>query len=138
MATDVQIGTTLACVTGLDPLGKLVSGRRAILEAVARRWGTPRGRLGYDPNYGYCVADCLNDDVDARGIAAIRSGMSTEALKDERVLSCSIAVTVPQDETGSYVFRAALADADGPFDGTFTLDAAGVLKVIALNNEVIS
>lgn len=130
IVTAAQQGTTISCVTGLDPMGRLVSGRRAILEAVARRWITPRGRLGYNGDYGFCVPDYINDDVGPRELARIRAGMIEQAMQDERVLSCTIDITIPSDGIGKYVFRASLEDANGPFEGTFALDDAGVLKIV--------
>jgi hypothetical protein len=132
--TAAEQGATISCTYGLDPMGRMVSGRRAILEAILRRWITPKGRLGYNGNYGFCVPDYVNDDVGPRELAAIRTGMSRQALEDERVLSCEIAITVPPLGIGKYKFTASLEDADGPFTGTFVLDEAGILKIVS--NEV--
>lgn len=126
-------GSALSCTDRLDPAGRVVRGRRAILEAVVRRWITPRGRLGYNQNYGFCVADYLNDDVTPRDLAVVRSGMIAQAMQDERVLSCTIAITVPPGGAGAYTFLGVLEDAQGPFDATFELDAAGVLKIASFD-----
>ena len=127
-------GATVSCTYGLDPMGRMVSGRRAILEAILRRWITPKGRLGYNGNYGFCVPDYINDDVSPRDLAAIRTGMIRQAMEDERVLSCDIAITVPPNGIGKYTFTASLEDAEGPFTGTFVLDKINILKIVS--NEV--
>lgn len=127
-ATDAEIGLTLSCVEDLDARCSLVTGRRAIAEAVVRRWTTPRGRLGYDPDYGFDVRQYLNDDVDARTLALIRSGMVAEAKKDERVLDVDVTITPPADGSGigAYKFECFIYDADGPFEFTFAATEASV------------
>jgi hypothetical protein len=129
-ATAAEVGSTISCTTGLDPMGRVVSGRRAILEACVRRWITPKGRLGYNLNYGFCVTDYLNDDVSPRDLAVIRNGMVTQALEDDRVLSCEIEIVIPPRGIGKYQFIASLEDAEGPFTGTFLLDADNILRIV--------
>lgn len=128
MATDEEIGLDLSCVSDMDPRCSVVTGRRALVEAVLRRWTTPRGRLGYDPEYGFDVTDYINDDVDFRTIALIQSMMIAEAKKDERVLECELIITAPPGGIGIYKFEAVIYDADGPF--TFTANSVDASALV--------
>lgn len=130
-ATAAEIGVTLSCVEDLDARCSTVTGRRAIAEAIARRWTTPRGRLGYDPDYGFDVTEYLNDDVDVRTLALIRSMMIAEAKKDERVLDVSLTITAVSGPIGAYKFEAYIFDADGPFEFTFEASQASA-RITAL------
>ncbi len=88
MATDY--GSDLGCVSDVDFSGRIVTGKRLVAEAVARRLMTPHGGLIGDPNYGYDLAQFLNDDMGPADFAAMVSGITEECLKDERVLSAEV------------------------------------------------
>jgi phage baseplate assembly protein W len=70
-----DLGTDLGCVSDLTSTMSLVSGRRALGEACARRLQTPRGRLIKHPNYGYDLTGELNGDLAVADIARIQSNV---------------------------------------------------------------
>jgi hypothetical protein len=88
----IDYGLDLACVTDLSEEMRTTDDPRLILgEALVRRWSTPRGMLLDDEDYGTDLAEFINDDVDALGLARIRAEARSEALKDERVINCTVA-----------------------------------------------
>jgi hypothetical protein len=119
-----ELGTDLSCVEDLDPAGAQVSGRILLAEAMARRLSTPRGGLIDDPNFGYDLTAYLNDDVGPGDLAAMSAGATAEALKDERVLSADVSVTLDPD--GKLRVTMALADSDGPFTLVLAVGATTV------------
>lgn len=109
----VDFGTTLSCVNDFSPDAKMVSGFRVVGEAIARRWTTPRGRLIGYPNYGFDLTEYVNADVTARDLAGLRAQAAAEALKDERVESCSITTSLATD--GVLTVTAEIGTSQGPF-----------------------
>lgn len=109
----VDFGTTLSCVNDFSPDAKMVSGFRVVGEAIARRWITPRGRLIGYPNYGFDLTEYVNADVTDRDLAGLRAQASAEALKDERVQSCTVATSLATD--GVLTVTAEVVTAQGPF-----------------------
>jgi hypothetical protein len=103
----------------LGPSLGAVSGRRALIEAVARRLVTPRGALWYDPAYGYDLRQFLN------GIASspsqIVAGVTEQAEADERVIGSQASATFVGN---TLTVKVALLDSSGPF--TFTLNVSQV------------
>ena len=90
----------------------MVSGRQLLAEALARRVITRRGSLLFDPNYGFDVTRYLNDDIDARELGVIASGMDTEFLKDERALSATTTAVLAAD---ILITTSVIQDSKGPF-----------------------
>lgn len=91
----------------------IASGNRAIVEAIARRWQTPRGGLVDDPNYGYDLSDFVGDDLNIADVGLIAQMASAEAVKDERVQSCE--VTVKRFPNGTMEVTGVGRSAIGPF-----------------------
>lgn len=106
------LGTDLSCVQDMDAAGAEVSGRTCLAQAIARRLSTPRGRLIYDPNYGYDLTGEINDDVSPADIARITSNVNAECLKDERVVSTTVTATFANS---TLVVTIVLTDGQGPF-----------------------
>ena len=126
MATDNDaLGSDFAGVTDLDFSLSDVSGRRALAEAVARRWLTPRGSLIYDPDYGQGLLEYTHVSTD--GVDGLRAALESEALKDERVEDVAVDVTLVNEVL---TIRGRLVDAEGPFDLTVSYD--GVRAALAL------
>jgi hypothetical protein len=117
--TQPDYGTDLSCVFDLDPMGAMVTGRTLLSQALIRRISTPRGRLLDDPNYGFDVTDALGDDVTAADVAQIGSGMDSEFLKDERVVS---SVTVVTFARGILNTTSTITDGTGPFSLVLSID----------------
>lgn len=125
-----DFGIDVSCVADIDPTFALVSGRRALAQALARRLSTPRGGLFYDGTYGYDLRSQLNAAVDDfGGTFAIAAAVEAEVEKDERVLAATAEVTFDASTERLRVAIAIMA-ADGPF--------ALVLGVDAVTVEILS
>jgi phage baseplate assembly protein W len=124
-----DFGSDLSCVTDLDPTGAVVSGRRLLAEAIARRLQTPRGGLIDDPDYGYDVTDFLNDDLSPRDLALMATNINAECAKDQRILSANSTVTLAAG--GVLMISVGLTDLDGPFDLVLAVSdvTVAILKV---------
>ena len=116
MTDNASIGVDFDCVTDITSGLTTVSGRKALAQAVARRWITHPGDLIDAPDYGFGLLSYLSGAMQSTN--AIASGLVAEALKDERVESCTVDVTFIGDAL-TVVGR--IEDAAGPFDFTFTL-----------------
>jgi hypothetical protein len=91
----------------------MAHGFQVVGEAVARRWGTPQGRLIDDPDYGRDVSDLIGDDLSPAQIVAEAQQLAAEAEKDERVLSCQVALDL--SVAGALTVTAQIVTAAGPF-----------------------
>lgn len=110
----MSLGTEISCVDDLDPLFTLVSGRTALIQALARRYITTRGSLVEDEEYGYNLRDKLGESVTPGELAEIESEVVDEALKDERVARAT--ATVRFDEPAQRIdLTIAAVDGFGPF-----------------------
>jgi hypothetical protein len=116
-----DLGSDFACVMDLDPNLTVVSGRLALGQAVARRWLTIPGTLWYDRTYGAGLLAAINGAV--QSTESWSSILETEALKDERVLECTVSVSFA-NETLTVLGR--LVDAEGPFDLTVAVGALSI------------
>jgi hypothetical protein len=126
MADNDDIGGDFTGVDDLDFSLTVVYGRRALAEAIARRWLQPEGTLVYAPDYGQGLADYLLADADP----ALAGKLEQEALKDERVEAVEVRVALVAGEL-SIVGR--LQDAQGPFDLTVAYD--GLKAALSLGEE---
>lgn len=109
----------MSCTRDLSRTPTKVTGSRRIVEALFRRLITPRGMLGADKSYGYCVEDFLGETVTAADIAALRQGIAAEFLKEE----CVRRVQVDATWTASTRTLRLRIQAVGP-DGSFGFDAS--------------
>jgi phage baseplate assembly protein W len=116
MSDNANIGSDFDCVSDITASLTVVSGRKALAQAVARRWITHPGDLVYDPDYGFGLLSYVSGAMQSTGVIA--AGLVAEALKDERVEACTVQVSFV-GETLTVVGQ--LEDADGPFDLTFSL-----------------
>ncbi len=90
----------------------MATGFLVVAQAVARRWQTPRGGLVDDPNYGTDVSDEVGDDLDPGDLARLAQSLAAEALKDERVLTCTVQVSLL---AGVLTAAARIGTGQGPF-----------------------
>lgn len=107
-----DLGTDVSCVFDATPNMAMVSGRRCLAEAVARRLITPRGRLIGSPNYGFDLTQYLNDDLTAGDLIRIAAGATSEVKNDERVLAAMVSIALA---FGVMTVKVLLEDASGPF-----------------------
>ncbi len=111
----VDLGTDVFAVNDLDPGFRLVSGRLAHAQGIARRLLTARGdfaRIGDDGTYGADLRRFVGDDVSPRVAFEVAATVEREALKDERTLSAVATVSVAGD---SLLVSLRISDAAGPF-----------------------
>ncbi len=66
----------------------------ALIQAVARRYITPRGGLFYDPSYGLDLRQFISGTFSPAQMEAL---IAAEARKEERVTDCTATVTVAGD-----------------------------------------
>ena len=124
LGTDVNTPVDADGILDLDPSFRLVSGRTALVQALARRITTQAGTLawiGDDTEYGHDVREYLGDEAAPRAAFVVSSRVERELLKDERVKAARVTASLT---SGSLVIVAQVSDADGPF--RFTLAIAGV------------
>jgi phage baseplate assembly protein W len=106
----------------------MASGTLVVLEAILRRWTTPRGGLIDDPNYGWNVFDLVSDDLGPRDLRIAQQQLAAEATKDERVRRAAVTVTI--DVAGLVRIDATITTAEGPF--RFVLGVSAVTPLTLL------
>lgn len=120
----IDYGIDVACVDDIDPTFELVSGRKALVQALARRLATPRGGLFYDGTYGYDLRAVLNASVeDFGGVYAIAAAVEAECQKDERVATARASVNFNRE---TLTVAVAIEGSEGPFDLVLSVDAVNV------------
>ncbi len=88
---ELAYGRDLSCVNDLtDDFRELREGSpRIVLEAVIRRFQTPRGTLEDDLDYGLDIPSRLHGAITQNELRSLQSQCVAEAKKDERVDSAS-------------------------------------------------
>ena len=95
-----------------------ISGRRRLAEDLVRRLWTTRGTLISEKvpsdtsNYGTCILDYVNDDIDTRKLAIMSSNVDAEYRKDPRVVRST---TTSQFLSGVLILNSNIVDGAGPF-----------------------
>lgn len=118
MATDY--GRCISVTDDLPGRWTLVSGPRAVAEAVIRRWSTERGELPYDLDYGTDARDLIGESLASLSTGEMALALAREAEKDIRIDDCTVAIDYDR-QAEKAVITAAITLADGP---TFNLVAA--------------
>ena len=106
-------GRDMSCVEDLTPTFAVVSGRRLLAEALARRLITRLGSLRRHPMYGYDVREELNDDLGPGDLARISAGVNAQFLRDQRVEQSACTATLGSD--GTLTIAGTVTDGAGPF-----------------------
>lgn len=108
-------GTDIDWFEDLNPHGRVVTGVRAVEQAIYHRLITPAdsvpGRLGY----GFDLRALLNEDGTSRTPFQIAAAIESQALQEERVASVTVTVTsLPRENQ----LRVELSGecAEGPFE----------------------
>lgn len=120
-----DLGTDVSTFPDLDTTFSLMSGRRALAEAIARRLITPKGALWKHPSYGCDVRRHLNAVMTSQRLQVIKQECEQQAEEDERVLACECFVTF-DDDSKAILIRVGLADKDGPFTFTAGISQLGL------------
>jgi hypothetical protein len=129
LAGMAELGSDLGGVLDVDPALSVVSGRKALAQAVARRCSTPNGQLLWDVSYGYDLRGEVGAIVEA---STVEGNIRTQCLLEEEVEDAEVTVTLDQaTKTLRAVVR--LTDGDGPF--TFTIVSQEGLTIEVLAGE---
>lgn len=114
-----DLGIDFACIGDISPALTAVAGRTALIQAIARRFITPRGGLFYARDYGFDTRQFLSGVTSSPSVIA--AGVVAEAEKDERVDQANAVVTFIGERLN---IRLEIADGFGPF--TFVLSVSKV------------
>lgn len=96
----IDFGIDLSCVDDLTEEMRVETDPKIILaQALIRRWSTPRGMVLDDPDYGTDLSEFINEEFDNLTMVRLRAAMRSEALKDERVVNCTIVDSTFDEET---------------------------------------
>jgi hypothetical protein len=126
----IDYGTDTACVDDVGLRDTLVTGRRLVANALARRLGTPRGALaeiGDDPDYGLDVRLLIGANLGQADERRWESDIARECEKDPRVASAATTLTFEQ-ATHSVTITIEIDPADdaAPFPLVISVDALTV------------
>jgi len=113
LGTDVRSLWGAGATCDLDPTFGVIIGVLAVAHAVARRFVTPNGSLGWDGDAGHDIRDYLNDDLDTSQLSAIAARVRLEALKDERVETAKAQASLTN---GVLLITLACTTGEGPFE----------------------
>ena len=116
MAEDTEFGDDFAGVLDIGGTLAIVSGRRALAEALLCRLTTPHGSLFYDFEYGLDLRQFLSAPAPEPGLLEMQ--VRVECEKDERVESVDVEVTFLAE---TLTVRLTVTDADGPFNLTIAV-----------------
>ena len=121
-----NFGTCWGTRNGLDLSmpAYMASGPQVVAEATLRRWTTSPGQLIDDPNYGRNVYDLVSADLTPRELAYEAQQFGAEAEKDERVLSCTVQITI--DVAGNVRMIATIVTAAGAFKLVLNVSAVTI------------
>jgi phage baseplate assembly protein W len=124
-----DFGSDISTFPDLDELLEPQSGRRVLLESVARRMSTPRGALWWAPSYGSDLGAILDGPVSEAQLRANATALQQQLAQDERILSARVEASYVA-ATRSLRILVSITDADGPFERVFTLDSTGVATLM--------
>lgn len=113
------------CLDDISPTARRVTGNTRIVQALYRRLITPRGRLGADKSYGFCIADMLGETMTASEIAALKQGIASECLKEPEVRRVQVEATW-NASTRTLSLRVTAIGPDGSFGFSATADETGL------------
>lgn len=129
----LRYGLDLSCVSDLSPTLAEVdpASPSAIVEAVIRRFTTPRGALEDDQDYGQDVRAACNRGVTARDLRALSGVLRGEAQKDDRVALANVTLqaAVNSRELSIQVFITPADPRLQDFAFTFAVTDSQVLMV---------
>lgn len=130
LGADISTPTDDEGLPDLDPFFRVVTGRKRLAQALARRLSTPQGdlaRIGDDPTYGYDLRALLNDTIPESRLPMIAARVTREIEADECVDAADVTVTL--DGTALRV-TCLVSTAEGPL--------RLVLAVTAVTVEILA
>lgn len=119
------LGADLSLFPDLDPAGALVSGTTCLMQALMRRFTTPRGGLFYDPGYGTDLRSLLGEALTSGDGSSVGTDIEQEALQEERVLLAQATVTVNL-ATSKLAVKLDIQSSSGPFTMVLAVSAVTV------------
>jgi hypothetical protein len=114
----------------LTPDMQVATGFDVLAQSLIRRQTTPRGSCLSSPND--CIdirATLLSKGVSQSQLGAIAQIIRTELLKDQRVLSAAVSISL-DTTTGTVTIQENLQSAAGPFTLTLTLTQSTVAFIV--------
>lgn len=129
---ELGYGHDLACVSDCsDDFAELgPDDPRIILQAIARRYQTPRGGLLDDEEYGFDLRGALHAGMTQRDLRQLQSKAVNEAMKDERVETVTLRLTYAGGEVHGHLHVTPRDPRRAPF--------AGVLRITDQTVEVVT
>lgn len=126
-----QYGSDFSCLTGIDPLLRLVSGTPLMCQVAFRRLYCRQGGLWSDPDQVTVdVRDFVGAGiVPARDLPRISQRCEAALLGDERIFSATVLASMGGPGGHSLILEATGVGSQGPF--------ALVLQVTALTVSVL-
>lgn len=125
-----DLGSDISTFPDLDTTFSLISGRRVLAEAVARRLITPKGALWKHPSYGCDLRRYLNAVMTTQRLSQVKQEAEAQAEEDERVLACESTVKF-DDASKTLLIRIGLTDSLGPFTFTAGISQLGLTMLAA-------
>lgn len=131
---ELKYGTDLSCVTDLEPTLAEVDPASpvAIVQAIIRRFTTPRGALADDQDYGLDIRGHINRGITPRDLRALGGALQGEAQKDDRVLEALVQLTATLRPPATLSVYVQIVPADPrlqDFSFTFAVTGSDVLMV---------
>ena len=124
-AAAVGLGSDISTFPDLDVTFALMTDRRVLAEATARRWLTPNGSLWKHPDYGEDVRAYLNAPMTTQKLQDLKTRLEAQAEQDERVQACTVFVSF-DDDTKTINIQSALDDGNGEFQFTALVSQLGI------------
>jgi hypothetical protein len=120
MVDPYGFGTDISCYPDLDPSFAEINGVQVIAESTIRRWQTIRGECADDPDAGEDLRIWLNRKWTRKNGYDLKIALEREAEKDERVLSCAVALELVNQN--AIEITASFETVNGAFDLVTTID----------------
>ncbi len=113
----------------LTPDFQVATGIQVLAQSLIRRQTTPRGSVITSPNDCIDVRQFLSKGVSSQQTAALAQSIRAELLRDQRVLACSVNITL-NTATGAMVIAETVQSSVGPFTLTLTLTAGSISAIV--------
>lgn len=119
-----DLGSDIAGALDLDPGLRVVSGRRALADAIVRRLTNPRGVFPDWPDYGFDLQSVTGTTLN---VSQVRQLITEQCLLEEEVQSA----TVTLEQRGEVlVATVSVTDGTGPFDLTISVSEVTTEAII--------
>jgi hypothetical protein len=112
----------------LTPDMQMATGRVVLAQSLIRRQTTPRGSVITSPNDCIDIRQLLSKEMTQTSLQALASLIKTELIKDQRVTSVSVQISV--DALGNATITENIGTAQGPFSLTLGISASGAITQI--------